>query len=332
MPLVFTPGQLSRKSGFYYQLGQMLAAGITLPAALEQLWLHPPARSFRGPIQRIRDDLHAGATFAEALQRADWVPEFDLALLSAGEQSGRLDQSTRLLADYYGDAARTARQVIGDLAYPVALFHFAVFIFPFATFFLSGNWVDYLSKTLGILLPIYAVVVIGVFMCQGSHGEVWRALLERLLGMVPVLGSARRSLALARLCAALEGLLSAGVSIIQAWELAGAASGSPRLKKTISNWRPQVDGGMTPAEVVTASRQFPPIFVGQYSAGEVSGTLEETLMRLHRYFQDEGSRKLHAFAQWTPRGIYLGIVLMIAVKVVSFWIDYFGKIQEAINF
>src|SRR5436190_418415 len=82
---------------------------------------------------------------------------FDIALIEAGEQSGRLEACLQLLADYYRDRAQLARQVISDLAYPVALFHFAIFIFPFAQFFTSGNWRAYLLQTFGVLIPIYAV-------------------------------------------------------------------------------------------------------------------------------------------------------------------------------
>ena len=70
------------------------------------------------------------------MQSLDWLPAFDLALIGAGEQSGRLDACFRMLADYYNDRARLIKQVISQLIYPVGLIHFAAFIFlivlPFA--------------------------------------------------------------------------------------------------------------------------------------------------------------------------------------------------------
>src|SRR5208283_1828847 len=132
-----------------------------------------------------------------------------------------------------------------------------------------------------VLLPLYGVAALAVYAGQGAHGEGWRGLMERLLRPVPVLGAARRDLALGRLATALGALLDAGVTVIEAWELAGAASGSPALRRTVLRWRPQVDHGRTPAEVVTDSGFFPDVFSGQYAAGEVSGQLDETLKRLH---------------------------------------------------
>jgi type IV pilus assembly protein PilC len=102
MALVFTPGQLTRRSEFYYQLAQLTAAGLGLVQSLEQLERNPPAQSYRKPISLLLEQVAHGYTLTESLARlGPWLPEFDLALLQAGEHSGRLDACFRLLADYY---------------------------------------------------------------------------------------------------------------------------------------------------------------------------------------------------------------------------------------
>ena len=333
MPLMVTPGQFSRRAEFYYQLGQLSGAGLGLIAALQQLQKHPPSFSYRKPIGIAVKNVQDGFTFTESLQRAGhWLPEFDLALLYAGEQSGRLDACFRLLADYYTERARLARQLLADLAYPVALFHFAIFIFPFARFFTTGNWAEYLLRTVGVLIPLYGVMALIVYATQSRHGETWRAGIEAILSAVPILGKARHYLALARLAGALEALISSGVTIIEAWELAATASGSPALRRIVRGWRPLLRGGQTPAEVVTASGRFPDVFASQYTSGEISGQLDESLRRLRRYYQDEGSRKLQALSQWTPRIVYLFVALMIGYYVIQFWSNYFKQIGNAGGF
>ena len=329
MPLFVTPGQFAKRAEFYHQLGQLTGAGLGLIRALEQLKTHPPARSYRELLRKLLEELTHGFTLTEALRRLGrWLPEFDLAILHAGETSGRLEACFRLLADYYRDRARLARQMLTDLAYPLFLFHFAIFIFPFPQLFLSGDFVTYLEQTFGVLLPCYLVIGLLAYTTQSRHGETWRAVVESLLHPIPVLGTARRYLALGRLAAALEGLISAGVTIIEAWELAAAASGSPFLRRTVLAWRPSVDAGETPADALNASGRFPDLFASQYTTGEISGKLDETLRGLHRYYQEEGSRKLHAVVQWTPRAVYLLIALMIAYRVIGFYGGYFRQIQN----
>jgi hypothetical protein len=52
------------------------------------------------------------------------------------------------------------------------------------------------------------------------------------------------------------------------------------------------------------------------------------LRRLYRHYQEEAVRKLHIFAQWAPRLIYLCVMLLIAYQVVSFWSGYYSQINN----
>ena len=68
-----------------------------------------------------------------------------------------------------------------------------------------------------------------LFRLPGAARRKWRSRVENVLRRIPILGTARQDLALARLATALESLLNAGVPIVTAWELAATASGSPAL-------------------------------------------------------------------------------------------------------
>jgi len=336
MSFIVTPGQFTQRAEFYHQLAQLTSAGIGVVQSLEQIKRNPPASSFRVPLQRILDELIKGSTIAESLRHFSWLPEFDIALIEAGERSGRLDACFRLLADYYNDRARIAKQVISQLVYPVGLIHFAAFIFlvvlPFASSSFNASLTFLLVKAALALSPLYIVTFLLIYATQSKHGETWRARIETVLHPVPILGTARRFLALARLAAALEALISAGVNIIEAWDLAAAACGSPALRRAVESWKLQVASGRTPAEVVRQRREFPEMFANLYATGEVSGKLDETLKRLFAYYQDEGTRKLHAFAQWMPRLIYFLVAGIIAYKVVTFYTGYFQQVNDLSHF
>ena len=146
-----------------------------------------------------------------------------------------------------------------------------------------------------------------------------------------MLGSARRSLAVARTATALEALISAGLNIIPAWELAATASGSPALRRAVLAWKPLLENGQTPAEILTRRRDFPELFTSLYHSGEISGKLDDSLKRLHHRFQEEGQRKLHSFAKWAGHGVHIGIMLAIGWQVISFYLDYFNQINQAIG-
>jgi type II secretory pathway component PulF len=332
MQLTATPGQLGRRAAFYFELAQLTSAGVGLIGAVQHLATHPAGRHQRESLRIVLGHLDSGLTFSEALRGVPgWLPELDLALIQGGEMSGRLDTSFRTLAGFYDERARMARQFLGDIAYPVFLFHFAVFLLPFAAFITSGDLASYARDTLGVLLPCYALIALIIYASQGTHGERWRSLWEKLLGAVPLLGRARRELTLARLAAALEALLSAGVSIVQAWILAADASGSPAAKRTVASWREHLEAGHTPSDMVSASGFFPPLFASHYATGELSGSLEEQLGRLHRYYSESGMRTMRAISAWAPRLFYLVVVLLIAYRVLRFWSGYFQNINNVLG-
>jgi type II secretory pathway component PulF len=335
MPLIISPRQFVQRAEFYHQLNQFTSAGIPIVRALEQIKRSPPAPSFRAPLQRLLDELAKGATLAESLQRLDWLPAFDLALIGAGEQSGRLDTCFRLLADYYNDRARVIKQVISQLIYPVGLIHLAALIFfvvlPFAASQFNASLTLLFAKAALVLSPLYGAVAFMIYATQSKHGENWRARSEAALRLVPLLGTARHYLALSRLAAALEALISAGVNIFEAWDLAATASGSPALRRAVTAWKPQVVAGQMPSEAVRHCPLFPETFANLYASGEISGKLDESLRHLNRLYNEDGTRKLNAFATWMPRLVYLLVVLLIAYKIVQFWTGLYGPHGDLSN-
>ncbi len=329
MALIVTPGQLKQRAEFYHQLASLNTAGVGIIPALQMIQKSPPTRAYRRPLEQLIHFLTQGYNVSESFrQLGTFLPEFDIALVEAGEQSGRLDACFKVLALYYADRATLMRSVISDLMYPLFVFHFAVLIGPFPALFITGDFAAYLKATLGTLLPIYIAVFLLSLACQGRRGEQWRSMIESILKYIPLLGRGRRCLSLGRFSAAMESLLNAGVPIVESWELAAAASGSPALKRQVRVVRPRVDAGNSPGELFDQMPYFPDIYAGLYKTGEVSGQLDDTLKRLRVYFEEEGFRKLKAFCQWVPRLVYMLIMLKIAYGIIGFYTGYFNQVNS----
>jgi type II secretory pathway component PulF len=146
-----------------------------------------------------------------------------------------------------------------------------------------------------------------------------------------MIGSARRSLALARFSAGLEALLSAGVPVIQAWEIAGGASGSSAIKRSVDWASPRMQAGMTPSEALRQLPAFPELFTNLYASGEMSGQLDSTLERLYRHYQETATLKFQNIGQWTPRILFLIVAIAIGVQIIGFYSNYFGQIGQTLE-
>lgn len=337
--MIITPGQLNRRAELYHQLGSMLSAGVPLLKALEMAGANPAARGSHKVFLDIISRLRSGLTFAESMQATEgWMPEFDLALLSVGEKSGRLDASFKLLSAYYASRAKIIRDTIAGLFTTLGTLHVFLLIFPlgyligFATGIFNNNpaqIVPFLIQKAIVFGLGYGLVFFFIYASQGQRGKRWRSITEGFWKMIPILRTARQYMVLGRLSAALEALVNAGVSIVEAWELASRASGSVDLQQTIERWRPQLDSGATPGELVNRAAFFPEIFANLYNTGEQSGQLDDALARLRSYFEDEGFRRLRLFTRVLNGTIYGLVVLLVAYNVIQFYVGYFNS---AINF
>ncbi len=347
-----TPGQLNRRAQLFEQLAAMIAAGVPLTKALEMAGKNRSAGLPQKIIQELTHHLQEGHTFSDAMQlvsgqkrgmevslrpsnKAYWLSEFDIALLSAGEESGRLDSTFKLLARYYAARAKIIRDTIAGSIITIVTFHVFLIVFPigFLVAFVLGIVNNEFSKCLPFIIEkivvfgaLYGFTWFSAFAGQGNRSEGWRTFVESGFSMIPLLRTAVKYLAVARLAMALDALLNAGVPVIRSWELAAASCGSPHLKREILKWTPQLEHGTTPADMVAQIRYFPDMFAQLYQSGEISGKLDETLTRLHTYFEEEGFRKLQAFCRIVNFVIYFAIAITIGIYVIRFWLNYYGAL------
>src|SRR5580692_8692808 len=129
--MIFTPRQLNRRAELYYQLGSMITAGVPLISALQTVGSRRGMGVSKKAMTAIVDHLKNGLSFSDSMQRVPgWLPEFDEALLTAGEYSGKLDGSFKLLANHYATRATILRDMIGRLLLPAANLHVFLLIFP----------------------------------------------------------------------------------------------------------------------------------------------------------------------------------------------------------
>jgi type IV pilus assembly protein PilC len=349
-----TPGQLNRRAALFEQLAAMIAAGVPLPKAMEMAGRNRSVGIPREIIQAMIGHLQEGHTFTDAMQLASgqkrgvdvslkhlnreyWLPDFDVALLTAGEESGRLDSTFRSLARYYSARAKIIRDTIASLIITVITLHVFLLVFPIGL--LQNFALGIMNNQHGMCLPfiLEKILVFGVlygsvwflaFACQGNRGEGWRAAVEAVFNLVPMLRTAVKYLAVARLSMALDALLRSGVPVIRSWELAAVSCGSPRLKSDVNRWTPELETGTTPAEMVAQIPYFPEMFTQLYQSGEISGKMDETLDRLHTYFEEEGFRRLQAFCRVLNFVLYFTMAIVAAIFIIRFYIGHFADMMN----
>lgn len=314
---------LAARAACYQQLGLLLESGFDLSHALRVLTTQSattaPARDWQGIARTQRSGLSLGAAIRAS--QPGWAA-FDLALIDAGERSGRLAACCTLLGRHYTQQASLLRRVLADATYPLVLLHALIVLRPIPALFSGGSLGHYLAGSLGVLLAIYLGLGLLRRLLQAAHGQVWRGRVERVLGAVPVLGDALRTLALARLAAALEALISAGIGLDEAWRQAGMASGSSALATATARFAPALARGLSSASALADSKAFPLEFVSQYHAAEAAGRLDHCLRGLAVRYTTEGFQSLRNFCRAVPKILLLLIALLVGFQIARAWLAH----------
>ncbi len=334
MALLITPGQLSARSDFYHQIGTSVAAGLPLIRTLRILAQNPPSAGLAPRARRLADRLESGASASEAFRSlGSWAPDFDIALIEAGEQTGRIDCTCAALSQSYAARATLARQVLIGLFHPVLVFHVAFLILPvdhLVGLVRDGDFAGFVVNKLLLFVPVYGVTFAILYALQ-RRGRVWRAALETISSLLPVLGRARKALALSRLSLALDALFNAGVNATRAWPLAATASGSPALERAVAQWPARIGMGEPASELLLASSYFPPHYSNIYATAEIAGQIDDALPRLVSHYQDEGLRLMRVAAAILVGIVYGGILLIVAYQIITFWLGHYGQILNEIE-
>src|ERR1035438_334508 len=203
-----TPGTLNRRAQLFEQLAAMISAGVPLTKALEMAARNRSTGIPRKVLQQLTHHLQEGHTFTDAMQLVSGqkratqqeievslkpgrgayaLSEFDVALLSAGEESGRLDATFQMLARYYASRAKIINDTISGSIITIVTLHVFLIVFPigFLIAFVLGIVNNQFSQCLPFLIEkvvvfglLYAGVGSFAFAGQGNRSAGWRSLVE----------------------------------------------------------------------------------------------------------------------------------------------------------
>lgn len=325
-----TPRMLIQHAALYEQWSTLIAAGVPMLRALENLRRGSFTRRHRRMLGRVIERLEAGDPLPDAIEpEGRLIPGFDQALIRTGDRSGRLDHCLKDLAGHYRLRARWLNQAISACTYPLLLLGLSLVLFPvdrLVTGVVEGDWAPFLAHKAQVAGFLATAVFLVMILLRFVPRLRWiRGLAEQVGWRIPILGSALRERALARLILALDALLNTGMGVVEAWPEAAAASGSIRLQNQVRRWTSALESGNLVSESLASSKLFPDLFTDAYRVGESSGKLEETLAHLRGHYEESSTHTLEQVSVWVPRAVYIGVVCYVGLSVFRFWQGYFAQ-------
>ncbi len=282
----------------YGQLSDLLGADVPALRALDILARSTVNTRLAGHINRVREDVAAGKSLADAMAAFSEVfKPLHVAMVRAGERAGFLEEVLANLANFLERQDELRNKVLGAMAYPLLVVAVGLLVgsgvlialvpqfeglfedipvhWPTRLLFaLSGVF-----RNLWPLLLLGAVVaVIGGWSFLAS--ERGRRRWDQWRLKIPVIGRIARLVAITRFCRVLGAMLANGVPLLESLAISKDATGSPVLSEAIGEASENVRAGETLAGPLGASGFFPVEILEMIAVAEESNQLEKTLLRI----------------------------------------------------
>ena len=303
------PGRINAKrvALFTRQFSVMLDAGLPLVQCLEILGEQQEQPKFRDILGRVRTDVEAGMSLAEAMRKHPAA--FDnlfVNMVAAGEAGGILDVILQRLSTYLEKAVRLKGMVKAALIYPITVITIAVGVvwiilwkvIPiFGQLFAGlGGELPFLTRMVvaasnfvGRFSPLIVIAGIVVFFSLRAYHNTYhgRRVLDGMILKIPVIGMLMRKIAVARFCRTLATLTSSGVPILEGLEITAKTSGNAIIEDGIMAVRKSVEEGKTISGPLGETKVFPSMVVQMINVGEQTGALDQMLSKIADFYEEE---------------------------------------------
>ena len=322
-----------------------LAAGIDV----RRIWQTESQRgrlAHRAKIAQMSRDIDNGESLAEAFQGTErYFPEIVLDFVRVGEGTGKLAEIFSRLADHYDHLLRLQRRFLLGILWPAIQLVGAVLIVGFLIWIsgwisrTAGQPIDFLGLglvgTRGLLIYLVMVAAVtgaGFALVQGAQrGWLSVAPMVRLVMRLPVLGPCLQSMAMSRMSWALSMAVQAGLNARQSVRVAIQCTQNVVYTDQLDAVDRQIAAGQEIHEALRAADVFPVDFVDAVEVGETSGSLDDTMERLSKQYEEQGQASsriltmILAFATWGfVASILVALILRLAIAYRDMLFDAIG--------
>lgn len=330
------------------QLSILINADLPLIQSLNILAEQTKNKYFSRVIKSIREEVEAGSTLNQAKRKFPKV--FDnlyCNLVASGEQSGSLDVVLTRLAEYIEKMVKLRSQVTQAMTYPSAIMAFAILV----SIFMMWKIVPVFSNLfieLGAELPFLTLIIVSmsnfvqkyiIWIFVGAIGLIilfryinrtpqGRRAIDSVKLKMPLFGELIRKVAVSRITRTLSTLLSGGVPILESLKITSSTAGNMIIEEGVVEARRSVAEGKNFTDSLKESGQFPFMVTQMVSVGEATGTLDEMLMKIADFYDDEVSASVASLLSLLEPILLIVVGGIIGSIVISMYLPIFSLLQQ----
>ena len=301
---------------FSRQLATLIGAGLPLTQSLHTVFEQTANKKMQEIVQEIIADVEGGKTLSSAFGKHPEVfNKIFIALVTAGEASGTLDDALKRIADQQEKDAAMVSKIRGAMVYGgiVLAVMIAVGVFMMVTIVPQ---VAKLYSDMKKTLPVLTSILIGIsnfvinfwwltlillalaifFARQYVRTEAGSRLLDNLkLNMPPFKGMFRR-LYMARFTRMGQTLLVTGVPMLDMLAIAAEGVNNAVVAEEITRAAGKVQSGKALSAALQTEDYILPMVPQMIKIGEQSGRIDEMMGKTAQAYEDELDEEIQAIS------------------------------------
>lgn len=335
---------------FSRQLATLIDAGISLVVGLNILQQQVENPYLKKIFSNLKSDIEGGNSLSSSFAKyPSAFPEIFINMIKAGETSGSLNEILERVADYLERTENLRRKLKSAMTYPILVISIAVIIVSFLMLKVVPTFKNIFSSLGGELplptlilikisdsslrlfpLIVLSIIIVYILFVRYIHSEQGRLKFDRFKLRLPIFGPVLRSIAISKFVRTLATLVRSGISILEAFEIAGKVSGNKVIELATNQIRLNMQAGENISEPMAETGKFPVFVVKMIAVGEQTGELEKMLTKVSDYYENQINETLTSLTSMLEPLIIVFLGVVIGFVVLAMFMPIF-KLTQAIG-
>ena len=316
---------------FTRQLATLIGAGLPLAQSLRTVQEQTTNKRMQEIVQEIISDVEGGKSLSDSFAKhPEAFNKVYVALISAGETSGTMDDSLKRLAAQQEKEAAMMSKIRGAMMYPSIVLVVIILVIGFMLFTVvpqvEGLYRD-LNKGLPFVtlmmikvanffsslwwLVILAMIIGGYFLAQYLKTEQGIRVKDTFKLNVPMFKGMFRKMYMARFARTGQVLLSTGVPMLDMLRITSDAVNNVIISESILRASDKVKGGKALSASLSNEDYFLAMVPQMIKIGEQSGKIDEMMGKTAQVYEDELDEEIRALST------AIEPVLMVFLAIVA---------------
>ncbi len=316
---------------FTRQLATLIGAGLPLAQSLRTVQEQTTNKRMQEIVQEIISDVEGGKSLSDSFAKhPEAFNKVYVALISAGETSGTMDDSLKRLAAQQEKDAAMMSKIRGAMMYPSIVLVVIILVIGFMLFTVvpqvEGLYRD-LNKGLPFVtlmmikvanffsslwwLVILAMIIGGYFLAQYLKTEQGIRTKDIFKLNVPLFKGMFRKMYMARFARTGQVLLSTGVPMLDMLRITSDAVNNVIISESILRASDKVKGGKALSASLSNEDYFLAMVPQMIKIGEQSGKIDEMMGKTAQVYEDELDEEIRALST------AIEPVLMVFLAIVA---------------